>query len=424
LRLNILWCALVWCLILWRYLTKGEKGVLVLSFLLAVYIPLAGDVLFRFFEGPRAQVVFDIYEASYGEREPTAMERLRLWTQDHPDDRDALFTVALAFKQEGVYPEAKSYYQQLVKLNPSDADGISNFGNLSLALGNPDQAISLYQKAIDLAPNNGVYYFNLSKALSQKSMLVLQDADQNFQKAKELSPQQIEDHLQIDSPQPNRMVIDAVIPLGHLRKRLLAEFWQEAGSSYSVLNVWLRDLSPRFPFVVPVFFLVAVVALAVMGKGRGDWWRCSLCGVVSNQTLGKKEERRHLCVRCLRILKGKEIDLGLKENKLRKTKGFQRRMGIYDKLFLLVPGVGHLWKGYTVRGVFYLWIFFVFVGEFFYWNDIVPPITPSSTYGMVGAVPLIILVFVLLYVVALWGGYKRPGLEISKPAFSLEGIRR
>jgi hypothetical protein len=77
-----------------------------------------------------------------------------------------------------------------------------------------------------------------------------------------------------------------------------------------------------------------------------------------------------------------------------------------------------------VRGVFYLWIFFVFVGKFSYWNGRVPPAISSSPYGMVGAVPLIILVFVMLYAVALWGGYKKQGLEISKPAFSLEGIRR
>jgi CHASE1-domain containing sensor protein len=43
---------------------------------------------------------------------------------------------------------------------------------------------------------------------------------------------------------------------------------------------------------------------------------------------------------------------------------------------------------------------------------------------MVGAVPLVILAFVLLYAVALWGVHKKQGLEISKPAFSLEGIRR
>jgi hypothetical protein len=252
----------------------------------------------------------------------------------------------------------------------------------------------------------------------------MQDADQNFQKAKELSPQQIGDHLQIDSPHPNRMVIDVFIPLEHLRKKLLAEFWQEAGSPYFILDVWLRDLSPRFPFVVPVFFVIAVVALAVLGKGRRAWWRCSLCGVVSKQTLGKKEGRMNICVRCLRILKGKEIDLGLKENKLRQTKGFQIRMGIYDKLFLLVPGVGHLWKGYNVQGMFYLWILFAFLGKFFYWNGIFPLVTPSPTYGMVGAVPFIILVFVLFYVVALWEGYNKQALEVSKPAFSLEGIRR
>ncbi|MCJ7547091.1 MAG: hypothetical protein MUP30_09775 [Deltaproteobacteria bacterium] len=425
LQFNIAWCALAWCLILWGYLTKGEKLVVVVSLFLVVYIHPIGEGLFQFMESPRAQAVFDIYEASHGERQPQAMERLRLWVEEHPEDHDALFSVALAFKREGGYSEARRYYQQLVKLNPSDARSISNFGNLSMALGDPAQASSLYRQAIELAPYNGVYYFNLSKALSQKSMLIMQDADQNFQKAKELSPQIIGDHLEIDSPHPNRMVIDTVITVEHLRRRLLAEFWRETGLSYFIVDVWFHDLSPRLPFVFPIFFVVIVVVLSFMGKGREEWWRCSQCGMISNQTLGKKEGMRRICVRCFRILKGKEIDQELKESKLRETKAFQKRMGIYDKLFpLLVPGVGHIWKGYNVSGFFYLSIFFIFLVRFYYWQGIVPPAIPSSTYGMFGGLPLITVAFVLFSLAVLRGGYKKQGLEISKPSFSLEGIRR
>jgi tetratricopeptide (TPR) repeat protein len=425
LQLNIVWCVLAWCLILWRYLTKGEKAVAVVSLLLAVFIHPVGASLFQFMESPRAQVVFDIYEASYGDRQPQAMERLRLWVEEHPEDRDALFTVALASKREGGYPEARRYYQLLVKLNPSDARSISNFGNLSMALGDPAQASSLYRQAIELSPSNGVYYFNLSKALSQKSMLIMQDADQNFQKAKELSPEIIGDHLEIDSPNPNRMVIDTDITVEHLRRRLLAEFWRETGLSYFVVDVWLHDLSPRLPFIVPIFFVVAVVVLSFLGKGRKEWWRCAQCGMISNQTLGKREGMRRFCVRCFRILKGKEIDQELKESKLRETKAFQQRIGIYDKLFpLLVPGVGHVWKGYNVSGFFYLSIFFIFLVRFSYWQVVVLPAIPFSTYGMFGGLPLIIVAFILFYLAVLRGGYKKQGLEISKPSFSLEGIRR
>jgi hypothetical protein len=425
LQLNILWCALVWCLVLWRYLTKGERGIVVLSFLLVVYILPVGEAFFKFMEGPRAQAVFDMYEASYGARKPQAVERLQLWTQDHPEDRDALFALGLTFKREGDYAEAKKYYQQVMSLNPSGARAISNLGNLYVALGDPEQASSLYRQAIELGPNNGVYYFNLSKALSQKSMLVLQDADENFLKAKELSPKIIGAHMEIDSPHPNRSVIDYSIPLEHLRQRLVTEFWHETGPSYFVLDVWLNDLSPRIPFVLPIFFVVLLIVLSYVGKGRGEWWRCALCGMISNQTHGRKEARKKICVRCFRILKGKEMDQELKENKLKETKGYQMRVGIYYKLFSLsIPGVGHIWKGYNLRGFCYLWIFFVFVGKFCYWKGIVPPVIPSPPYGILGGVVFIIVVFVLFYLLVLRGGYKKQGLEIVKPSFSLEGIRR
>jgi hypothetical protein len=426
LQLNILWCALVWCLVLWRYLTRGERSIVVFSLLIVVYLIPVRGAFFQFMEGPRAQVVFDIYEATYGSRKPQAVERLRLWTEDHPDDQEALFTLALVSKREGDYLEAKRYYQQIMGLNPSDANVISNLGNLYVALGEPEQASSLYHQAIGMVPDNGVYYFNLSKALSQKSMLVLEDADKNFTKARELSPKIIGAHMEIDSPNPNRMVIDYTIPIERLRERLITEFWRETGFSYFVLDVWLSDLSPRIPFILPIFFVVILIVFSVIGKGRVGWWRCSLCGVNNNQPYGRKEERKYICIRCFRILKGKEMDQTLKEDKLRETKRFQLRMGIYDKLFpLLIPGVGHIWKGYNVRGFCYLWIFFVFVGKFFYWKGIVPPVFPSfSTDGTLAGVLFIIVLFCLFYLVVVLGGYKKEGLESVKPSFSLEGIRR
>jgi hypothetical protein len=43
---------------------------------------------------------------------------------------------------------------------------------------------------------------------------------------------------------------------------------------------------------------------------------------------------------------------------------------------------------------------------------------------MFGGLPLIMVAFVLFSLAVLRGGYKKQGLEISKPSFSLEGIRR
>ena len=119
------------------------------------------------------------------------------------------------------------------------------------------------------------------------------------------------------------------------------------------------------------------------------------------------------------------MDQDLKEGKLKETKGFQMRMGVYDKVFSFsIPGVGHIWKGYNLRGFCYLWILFVFMGKFCYWEGIVPSIIPSPTYGILGGVLLTIVAFSVFFLLVLRGGYKKEGLEIVKPSFSLEGIRR
>jgi len=60
----------------------------------------------------------------------------------------------------------------------------------------------------------------------------------------------------------------------------------------------------------------------------------------------------------------------------------------------------------------------------FYRKGIVPPAIPSTTYGIFGGVPLLLAALCLFYLAVLRGGYKKEGLEIVKPSFSLEGIRR
>lgn len=436
LQLNIIWCGLFWCLILWKYLTRGEKVVVVVSLFLVTYISPVGKALLNFAGGPEVQTVFDLYETTYGEREPKAMERLQLRTTGHPKDRDVLFTLGLAFKREGNYRDARQYYQKVMRFNPSDHDVISNLGNLYLALDEPENAIRLYQQAIKGNPHNGVYYFNLSKALPQKSMLLLHDADTNFQKAKELSPKVISSHFEIDSPHPNRNVIDEVIPVEHLLRRLFNEFWRGTGSSFFLpwiskqevqTSVWLRDLSPRFPFICPLVFFILILLIVVSygGKGRLGWWRCSLCGLISTQTYARKEERKKICIRCFRILQGKEMNQELKETKLKAIKVFQRRRGFYEGLIpILLPGGGHVWKGYNLRGLFFLWIFFVFLGKFYHWKGIVPSAIPWASYGMNWGGLVIIVAFVIFYLLVLKGVYKKKGLEVLEPPFSLEGIRR
>jgi len=423
LQFNIIWCSLFWCIIFWKYLARGAKGVVVLSLFLVIYLPPLGKVIFNFAETPRVQTVFDIYETNYGERHDKALERLQLWSENHPTDRDALFSLALAFKKEGDYTTARKQYQEIMKLNPSDHNVIANIGNIYFALGDLEKAIRLYQQAIEVNSYNGVYYFNLSKALSQKSTLLLQDADKNFQRAKELSPAIIGAHLEIDSSHPNRSVIDEIVPLEHLRKRIFSEFWQETGPSFFGTDVWLRSISPRVPFISPLIFFIFLIGLSYIGKRRIGWWKCSLCGVISTQTYARKEGNKKICIRCFRILKGKKMDQELTEKKLREIKVFQRRSGFYEKLIpFILPGGGHVWKGYNLRGLFFLWIFFIFVGKFCHWEGIVPISFPSSSYGIFGGGFLIFFAFVIFYVLVLKGAYRKKGLEKFESPFSLEGI--
>lgn len=60
-----------------------------------------------------------------------------------------------AFKN-GQYETAKSFYDKVLKINPSNPRAIYNMGNVQLAQGNDSAALSLYDKARSSEHNNQV----------------------------------------------------------------------------------------------------------------------------------------------------------------------------------------------------------------------------------------------------------------------------
>jgi len=426
LDLNILWSGIYWCLILWRGLSRDEKWLVALCLFLVTYLPAFGGAISTFVAGSEFHAIFDRYEAVYGEREPESLRRLQAWTQEHPRDRDALFAWALTAKREGNFSSATRGYQRVLTVNPSDPDALCNLGNIYFVTGRLEKAIQLYKEAIALNPGDGIFHFNLSKALIQRSLLGLREADRSFELAKEFSPQTIKAHMEIDSPHPNRSVIDADISLDSVYTRLLERLWRQTGPSFLIGDVWLDGLSARFPYVVPLAFLALLILLASgIGSGKAEWWRCSLCGSAGSGTFGTREGRQRICVRCFRILKGKEMDLALREKKLREIREFTRRRSLSEAVISpILPGAGHIWKGYNVRGLFFLWILFMFVVKFYHWQGIIPAPIPSPLPADGWGGWLILVAFVVYYLLVVRGAYKRVGREVLEPPFSLEGIRR
>ena len=78
-----------------------------------------------------------------------------------------------------------------------------------------------YQNAIRLDNTRTESYYNLGQAYLLN--LLLNEAESEFRRAKEMRPQLISFYTSISSRHPNRLTIDRIIEPIHLWKRLLGE---------------------------------------------------------------------------------------------------------------------------------------------------------------------------------------------------------
>lgn len=76
---------------------------------------------------------------------------------------------ARALIEAGRYDNAYALYQKTLERFPRDVDSLVNFGLLAARLGNPDQAIDSWQKAVDVNSNETNAHLYLAQAFDQEA---------------------------------------------------------------------------------------------------------------------------------------------------------------------------------------------------------------------------------------------------------------
>ena len=81
--------------------------------------------------------------------------------QSNPDDFDTLVKVANLYYDGQQFPEAVKYYERAVKLQPKNADVLTDYGTSIWYTGNADKAIEEFQTALKYQPGRASTLFNL-----------------------------------------------------------------------------------------------------------------------------------------------------------------------------------------------------------------------------------------------------------------------
>ncbi len=384
LRLDLLWALLFWSILLWGYISPKERHFVILFLIVLIYLPFFLRTSTHFLNSPFSDILLELNEANHENWDKGTEEKLRNWSMTHSDDAEVLFTLGLIEKKKGRYSQAEDFYRRAIDRNPNMSDAYSNLGNVYLAQKQIQLAIASYHRAIELNPNRGSYHYNLYRAYSQETFLSGQ-SDRAFKRARQLDPELVQYYHTIDSPHPNRLVVDEFLTTGSLWDRFLNQYIGREGLLFRLFRAWFESIPSALPFLAPILFLAYLIGISRYTRTKRFLTRCPMCGCATHRFyLGTPDplDQKFVCFNCYRLFVQKEkLHPKIMEKKSEQVKAFQRQEHYIGKMLsYLLVGFGDLWRGEPLKGLFLLSLLFIFLLRFIFWNGVLPKTAPPSSF--------------------------------------------
>ena len=114
-----------------------------------------------------------------------------------------------ALLKKGSVDEAITHYQKALQIKPDYAAAHINLGNTLLQKGNVDEAITHYQKALQISPDDAAAHYNLGNALLQKRNV--DEAITHYQKALQIRPDHAAAHINLGNALIKKGSVDEAI---------------------------------------------------------------------------------------------------------------------------------------------------------------------------------------------------------------------
>ena len=362
-----------WLLLLFIYHSRKEQQIIIIYALFLLLSPFLIQLISNSLVTSSTGVFHQLYQVNEGNWDGETEEKLVKWTENHPSDVDAVFSLGLIQKRKGEYAKAEKCYKKVLEVDSDYYRALCNLANVLLATGKVDMAIETCKRCLEINQASVEGYYNLSRAYLSKYMF--SEGNESFNRAKELDAKRVDYYSKIYSENANRTVIDLAIPL--------SLFWEETFkpaeekklfSSY----IWER-LFKGIPFSycysVLFIFLVFVCLVFINRNEFGFAVSCEYCGVAVCRRCRRLIYENYLCKQCAGIFKGKgehTTSVKGKEGKMIQIEKYQKRSVIIGKILsMILPGAGHLWSGHPFRGSVVLFFFFFILLGLVYSNGIV-----------------------------------------------------
>ena len=396
-NIGFAWLPLFWMVLLWMILTKREKGVVLFLVIIFALASFGAKHIGRFYMAGANNGTFLLYQANYNQLEPTGYESLKKQEITSEGDADILFTLGLLAKRRGDYREALTYYQRALNIDPNFHECMNNLGNVYLLMKQSGKdavakARLWYNKAIKIDPTRAEYFYNLSKSYP----LLDVEGMEYVVRARDLDPEQIDQLTRRNSHEPNQMLVDSLLPgerlwhraflPGKLSNTLSTLFWR------FFLNTPMENV-----YVMPVVLFLIIILFSLMQKRVGTAASCAKCGQLFFRRI-PVHFRQRLCHQCAMIQsRSSKADPDIVKQKEVEAVRYRKRRKVLGFLMGILPfGGGFVLKNRPFIGLLISFLFFSFLSYFLVCRQVFPGLA-TLFFGYAGCSYFSLVIAILIY---------------------------
>ncbi len=369
-RAGLVVILLTWLLIAWIYQNWRER---VLSVVVLACIAGAPFALKHAVHGlALPDTTFgDVVEIVRGSAPAASVSRIKARLIEEPDNHVLLAVLGDYYKRTGELEKARKYYQRAVQKVPGSEVLLNNLGNVLFLRDDLIGALAQYRRATVVRPDQVVPYFNLSrtyfrsanldkgKESAEQAIRLDQDA---VRKMREQADLRLANYAVADLPLPSEWLALADGRGDSARlERAVTSLWRASAGSGSLEAFWFTAAG------AVVLFILMLFARAKLFASSG----CVRCGrpVCLRCTPELRDDA--VCGQCFHaFVKKTQVDARARISKEIQIRQFRRRReSIARGITFVLPGLGQMMRGKTLRGALILLVFClvlmqILVGDF------------------------------------------------------------
>lgn len=346
-----LWFTIWWAVIFSGYINRAEKKLIVILFILVMISGLLSNIGGKLITYTSTQADKEIFLVEESMENQDDIAYLSTWVNKYKNDSDPANALAISKIRIGEYEEAIALLSRCIADAPNNPIYYNTMGIVLAAQQKTKEAVTAFENASKLEPQEVVYYFNLSRAYLD--VFNLFEADK-----------QVEIMTGIDPREANRLLSRNTYPMYVYKKAPLKEMFarQMRPSTEAALasdELWNSAIGILKPSLAPWAGIIMLVCFMFLGYIPRDKFtkKCSKCG--NNFYVGAVTAKGYpICLQCNLIeTRSKKQHSIVVHHKLQEIKNFgtlnRRRTTRFE---MVLPGLGSLIANRTIRAIVMLFI--------------------------------------------------------------------